>query len=294
MGRILSKILGRTSKSVFFLLLTGWALAGVKPQEPTPATTSYSPQELVRRMVDTELRAQERDHSKWRFVSRKEADGKVVVAEKVQTSGGTLKRTLALNGRSLSADEQAKEEQQLEELVRDPAAQQKKLREEREDAEKAKNMFRMFPDAFIYSHAFDEKGLTALHFVPNPDFKPPTREATVFHALSGTLWIDTRQMRFFRMQASLTDDVKFGWGLLGHLDRGGTMLVEQKEVAPGHWEVVNMDLNLKGRAILFKSINVQEKEQNSRFERLDDQIDLARGLELLKQGDQTAARLGGK
>src|SRR4051812_46924349 len=161
MGRAVHKILGPMNTGVFVLLFTGMALAGTKPQEPMPATTSYSPQELVRRMVETELRAQEHDHSKWRFVSRKEADGKIIVTEKVQTSGGTLKRTLALNSRSLPPDEQAKEEKQLEQLVSDPSAQQKKLRDEREDAEKAKNMFRMFPDAFVYSHAFDENGLTA-------------------------------------------------------------------------------------------------------------------------------------
>lgn len=294
MGRVVNKILGQRNIGIFLLLFVGSALAGSQPQEPTPATTSYSPQELVRRMVQTELGAQERDHSKWRFVCRKEADGKVTVTEKVQTLGGTLRRTLALNGRSLPPDEQAKEQQKLEEFIHDPDAQQKKLREEREDAEKAKNMFRMFPEAFIYSHAATENGLTALHFVPNPNFKPPTREAMVFHAMSGTLWIEPKQMRFAKMQASLTDDVKFGWGLLGHLDRGGTMLVEQKEIAPGHWEVVNMDLNLKGKAILLKSISVQEKEQNYRFERLDDHTDLARGLELLKQGNETASRVGGK
>jgi hypothetical protein len=276
------------------LLLYAAAFANAKPQEQTPASTSYSAQELVRRMIDNELRCQDQDHSKYRFLSRKEQEGKVVVQEKVQTSGGTLKRTLLLNGKSLPPDEAAKEESKLEELVRDKDAQEKKRREEREDAEKARRMFRMFPDAFLYTHAGEENGLIMLHFVPNPDFSPPTREATVFHAMSGTMWIHPKQMRFVKMQASLTDDVKFGWGLLGHLDRGGTMLVEQQEVAPNHWEVTTLDLNLKGKAVFFKSINVQEKETNSRFQRLDDNIDLARGLELLKRGDQTVAGVGGK
>jgi hypothetical protein len=72
------------------------------------------------------------------------------------------------------------------------------------------------------------------------------------------------------------------------------MLVEQQEIAPHHWEVTTLDLNLKGKAVFFKSINVQEKETNSQFQRLDDNIDLARGLELLKRGDQPVAGIGGK
>jgi hypothetical protein len=136
--------------------------------------------------------------------------------------------------------------------------------------------------------------MVKLHFTPNPAFDPPTREAMVFHAMSGTMWIEPNQMRFARMQASLTDDVKFGWGLLGHLDRGGTMYLEQKEIAPGHWEVIKLDLNLHGKAIFFKTLNVQQKEENLRFERVDDSLDLAQGLELLKHANETTTGAGGK
>jgi hypothetical protein len=213
----------------------------------------------------------------------------------VQTSGGTLKRTIALNGKPLPPEERAKEDKKLEEFAKDSSALEKRRREERADAEKARKMFQMFPDAFLYTHAGEEDGLIKLHFTPNPNFDPPTREATVFHAMSGTMWIEPKQMRFARMQASLTDDVKFGWGLLGHLDRGGTMFIEQKEIGPGHWEVTKLDLNLKGKAIFFKSIAVQEKEENFRFRRLDDAFDLAQGLELLKhQNDSDIGGAGGK
>lgn len=283
MGRILG----------FVLVISGLASAGAKPSQE-PATTTYAPQELVRRMVETELRAQDQDHSKWHFISRTEQGGKLVVTEKVQTSGGTLKRVVALNGKPLPPDERAKEDEQLDQYVHDRRLQEKKLRDEREDARKAREMFRMFPDAFLYTHAGEEQGLTKLHFTPNPNFDPPTREAMVFHAMSGMMWIDPKQMRFARMQAALTDDVKFGFGLLGYLKRGGTFLVEQKEVGPGHWEVTTLNLNLHGKAILLKSISVQQKEENSDFQRLEDGIDLAKGLAILRNPNQVIARVGGK
>jgi hypothetical protein len=276
------------------VLLSAFTCAAGTPQEPTPATTTYSPQELVRRMVETELRVQEQDHSKWRFISRKEAEGTVTVYEKVQTKDGTLRMAISVNGHSLSPSEEEKEEQRLQQFANDPAAQAKKLKAEREDAEKAKRMFQMFPDAFLYTHDGEENGCTVLRFVPNPDFNPPSREAMVFHAMAGKMWIQPKQMRFVKMQASLMDDVKFGWGLLGHLDRGGTMLVEQKEVAPGHWEVVELDLDLKGKIVFFKNLNVQEREKNYRFERLDENIDLAQGVRLLRQGERSASTVAGK
>jgi hypothetical protein len=273
--------------------LSAFTCAASTSQEPTPATTTYAPQELVRRMVKTELRVQDQDHSKWRFISRKEADGVVTVYQKVQTTNGTVRMPISINGHSLSPAEEAKEQQKLEEFLKDPAAQSKKIKEEREDAAKARRMFQMFPDAFLYTHDGEENGNTVLRFVPNPDFHPPSREAMVFHAMAGKMWIEPKQLRFVKMQASLMEDVKFGWGLLGHLDRGGTMLVEQKEVVPGHWEVVELDLDLKGKIVFFKNLNVQEREKNYGFERLDENIDLARGVRLLNQGERTAS-IGGK
>jgi len=281
--------LGRTLS--FFVVSCELALGATSPQD---ATTSYSAQEMVRRMVNSEIAAQEQDHSKWHFFSKREEDGKVVVQEKVQTVAGTLRRIVMLNGKPLPPGERAKESEKLEEFTHDRNAQEKKLREEQADAEKARKMFRMFPEAFLYTHAGEENGLTMLHFVPNPKFDPPTREAQVYHAMSGTLWIEPKQMRFAKMQASLTDDVKFGWGLLGRLERGGTMLIEQKEIVPGHWEIVHLDLNLKGKAVFFKSINVQQREENWGFERLPDRLDLGTALAMLKKTEPTLSPTGGK
>jgi hypothetical protein len=281
--------LGRTLS--FFVVSCGLALGATSPQD---ATTSYSAQEMVRRMLNSEIAAQEQDHSKWHFFSKREEGGKVVVQEKVQTIAGTLRRIVMLNGKPLPPEERVKESEKLEEFTHDRNAQEKKLREEQADAEKARKMFRMFPEAFLYTHAGEENGLAKLHFVPNPKFDPPTREAQVYHAMSGTLWIEPKQMRFAKMQASLTDDVKFGWGLLGRLERGGTMLIEQKEIVPGHWEIVHLDLNLKGKAVFFKSINVQQREENWGFERLPDKLDLGTALAMLKKAEPTLSPTGGK
>lgn len=53
--------------------------------------------------------------------------------------------------------------------------------------------------------------------------------------------------------------VKFGGGLLGHLDADGQFYVKQEEGQPGYWELAVLNVDLKGRALLFKTISVQEK-----------------------------------
>src|ERR1700741_5269476 len=95
--------MGRTLAFVV-ALSCGLASGATSPQD---ATTTYSPQEIVRRMVASELAAQDQDHTKWHFFSRREEGGKVVVQEKVQTVVGTLRRIVALNGNALTPDELA-------------------------------------------------------------------------------------------------------------------------------------------------------------------------------------------
>jgi hypothetical protein len=72
------------------------------------------------------------------------------------------------------------------------------------------------------------------------------------------------------------------------------MLIEQKEVGPEHWEIVHMDIDLKGKAVLFKSISVQQKEENYGFERLPDTIDMNTALAMLQKPEPNIARMGGK
>jgi len=46
--------------------------------------------------------------------------------------------------------------------------------------------------------------------------------------------------------------------VLGHLNRGGKFEVRQTEVAPGHWEMTALNVEMKGKALFFKTIGVQE------------------------------------
>jgi hypothetical protein len=65
--------------------------------------------------------------------------------------------------------------------------------------------------------------------------------------------VDTKQERLAGFNGHLMEDVKFGGGLLGHLDKGGKFEVRQTEEAPGQWEVtVLVVVDMKGKALLFR------------------------------------------
>jgi len=50
---------------------------------------------------------------------------------------------------------------------------------------------------------------------------PPSLEARVFHDMEGEMSVDSKQERLAEFDGRLMQDVKFGFGLLGQLDRGG-------------------------------------------------------------------------
>ena len=81
--------------------------------------------------------------------------------------------------------------------------------------------------------------LAKLSFRPNPNFHPPSLEARVFHDMEGEMWVDCKQERLAAFNGQLKQDVNFGFGLLGHLDKGGHFEVRQAEVVPGHWDMTD-------------------------------------------------------
>jgi len=124
----------------------------------------------------------------------------------------------------------------------------------------------------ILRSATREGDLVTLTFTPNPYFQPPSTEARVFHGMQGEMTVDTKQERLAAINGQLVGDVKFGGGLLGQLDKGGKFEVRQAEVAPGHWEMTVLAVDMKGKALLFKAICVQETENHSDFHRVADDL----------------------
>jgi hypothetical protein len=77
--------------------------------------------------------------------------------------------------------------------------------------------------------------------------------------------------------------VRFGGGLLGHLDKGGEFHVKQAEVAPALWEITLLHVNMHGKALFFKTIAVQENEIRTNFQRVPDNLTLSEAAKQLQK-----------
>jgi hypothetical protein len=263
--------------------------------EPTPAAAAgVNAQQLVRAVVANELRSTEKDHSHWMYREHEVEPAKDLVKQCVETSAGQICRVLERGGRALTSEEQEQEKNHIEELVKNPSEQKKQQKEHQEDDRKAAELVNMLPHGFVYQYEGEEGGYIRLKFRPNPDFTPPSREATVFHDMAGTMLIDRRQQRLADMKGTLIRNVDFGWGVLGRLIKGGTFEVKRQDVGGGHWVCTLLDVHIHGKALFFKTINAEQHEVDENFKRVPDRLTLAQGASMLETPDLQASGKAGQ
>ena len=239
--------------------------------------------DLARKVVANELKVQDEEHGHWMYRLEKQEFGSRKTLEILETNQGSLSRLLSIDGRPLDAKQQRKEDERMQRLVSRPDEQRKLQQASNKKTEQGARLFRILPDVFVFSYAGRHGDLVTLTFKPNPNFQPPSLEAWVFHSMEGEMTVDTRQERLAALNGHLMQDVKFGVSLLGHLDKGGKFEVRQTEVAPGHWEMTTLNVDMKGRALLFKTIGVKETEKHSDFQPVPDDVTLAEAAAMLNR-----------
>ena len=276
---------------VLTALIAGFAIAGGTAAF-TEQTSSESPVELVRMTVENEIKSSTgdlrfmfRDHQEMPYGSRT----KLVV----ETREGTAGMLVAINGKPLNAQQRQAELERLAGLVNNPQELRRKQKTEKDDAERTTRMVKALPDAFQYEFDGTEAGkpgmgkfgsdLVRLKFRPNPKYDPPTRTEQVLTGMQGYLLIDANQRRIAEIDGRLFKEVGFGWGILGHLDKGGRFLVVQEDLGNGDWEISRMDLDFTGRVLWFKRINIKSNEVFSDFRPAPSDLTFAEAVELLKK-----------
>lgn len=239
--------------------------------------------EFVRKVLTNEVSAEAQDHSHWMCrVETNTSHGKEV-DDVAETRFGDLKRRILLNGHPLTAEQKREDEERIRKFVDDPSALQSSMKKENEDEDQSQKMLKMLPDALIYRFVKRRGDVVELHFTSNPNFHPPSREAEVFQALEGNMWVNRRQLRLIELTGHLNREVKFGDGLLGHLNQGGEFHVKQAEVAPGYWELTLLNVNMVGKALFFKTISVQQHMSRTAFHKISDDLTVAQAADLLQK-----------
>ncbi|MGA7521999.1 MAG: hypothetical protein WBW84_05925 [Acidobacteriaceae bacterium] len=262
---------------------------------------------LVRRAVAKRL-AEDAHPQPLRFVFHKRDDRRDFTQKIIETRQGDVALTIAANGKPLGPAGRQAQIDRLNNLAANPGLQEHRHRREQEDAARIDKLLRELPDAFLY-HEDSVVPCTVtvppfiplpgeptpvppaapppiaqcwhLTYKPNPAFDPPDAESKILTGMAGEVWIETSDERLVRLRAHVISEVEFGWGIIGRLDKGGTIFLEQTDVDNDNWQLTRMDLNLTGKALLVKSLSFRITEEMSRFSPVPAGLDYRKAIQML-------------
>lgn len=257
-------VIVRLLMSLILILPTGTMLPLAAAQEEAPQASDG----LVQRALANEVRAASDTRHPMRYRLRKQSPRLSSTKEICETRDGAVARLLAINDSPLSAPDEQKEQDRLDTLLADPSKQRHRKQSEDEDAARAMKVLRALSNAFLYQYKGAGQGpagpVEEYTFKPNPEFDPPDLETQVLTQMTGEIWIDVAQGRVARLEGHLEQDVNFGWGILGRLNKGGWIVLEQADVGDHLWRTVHFQMSLNGR-VVFKTKNFDTTEDESQF-----------------------------
>ena len=251
-----------------------------------------SPVELVRSTVAKEVAAANDNSVKHIFRDYKRTAQGTQTRLYVETRDAMAGMTVAYNDKPLTPQQLQAEEGRLAGLVGHPEQLERKKRQEKEEAEHTLRIVKALPDAFLFDYDGEENGtaslgregvrLVRLRFRPNPTYHPPSHVEEALVGMRGVVLLDPELHRIARIDGTLFKEVTFGWGILGHLDKGGHFLVEQRGLDDGSWDISHMSLSFTGKVLLFKSIAINSDEIFGDFRLVPTDTTFAQGVQMLK------------
>jgi hypothetical protein len=281
--------------TIWIVLLTAAYLARQQETLVSPP----DPGELVRKAVRNEIKAASDETDRFMFRGTKTTPKGSTTKVYVETQEATAGLVVAYNGKALTPDQRRAEEARVERFLNNPAELKKKRNQEREDEQRTLRIMRAIPDAFLFEYAGEDQGsvgigrvgdpLVRLKFRPNPRYQPPSRVEQVLTGMQGFILVDAARYRLASIDGTLFKDVNFGWGILGHLDRGGHFLVQQQEIGDNRWDISRMSLDLTGKVLLVKNLSIHSTEVFSGFKKVPPDLTFAQALELLKKEETAVA-----
>jgi hypothetical protein len=278
---------------VLLLAATTVSAGAQTAPSPAPGGPAESVSELVRDVVYNETHDREHD-SHWEYRSERITPDQNVVREQVETTSGPVFRVIEQNGAPLDASRQRQEERRLDEYVNDPAAVAAAARAHQEDEDRLNAAMQMLPQALLFDYVSEPTGdVVRLAFHPNPAFVPNTYEARVVHALTGTVTVDTRLKRMIAMQGTVADRVNFGYGIFGHVEKGGSFSIHRRQVSATHWKTDLVEVHIRGKVLLLKTFSQDQSETRTDFHPVPGGTTLAEAKQMLNEaaGESVQARL---
>lgn len=284
--------------SLFLLLsvaaMTAPAAPGAFSQQDSPASTgpTVSPdltpdangklsqaqmQQLFRVVADKDMQ-NEKLLRNYTYVERERNDrvdrkGETKSTEErtydvVEIYGEPVQRLTQKDGRPLSENESAKEDEKIQKIIdkrKNESEGDRKKREEKEEKEREEDraFVRDVADAYTFmlvgTEVLNGREAWVIDGEPRAGFVPHARDAKYLSKFHGRVWIDKGDMQLAKLDVECLDTIS--WGLfLARFHKGSRFALEQTRVNNEVWLPLHVTAKVDARVALVKSVD-QDIEQ---------------------------------
>jgi len=190
------------------------------------------------------------------------------------TGTGIDKLPLSDNGKPLPQESYRAELEKLEKYLvwvaqegtaqKEVYAKAERKRKERFDLIEATHQAFLFkPDG---KERRGERTLLRYTLTPNPNYRPVSRNTTLFTRVRGTIWIDEQSTQLAKVDGTVTEDISLAL-FLAKVYKGSHFMQERYEVAPGLWAPTFEQYDFDGRKYLIP-FSIHERTFYSGYQRV--------------------------
>jgi len=210
------------------------------------------------KQVDSNLDIYERqERTEFRKTGSDKNPSEVKVWRVFPAGTGTDKIALGADGQPANVntyrEELTKLERQLVWAAQQGAAQQEAYAKAERKRKERNELINTTHQAFLFNLAGHEqrggRNLAKYTMVPNPKYKPTTRNATLFTKVAGTLWIDEESSELAKIEGHVMEDITLGL-FVAKVYKGSYFMQERYEIAPGIWLPTYQQYDFDGRKFL--------------------------------------------
>jgi hypothetical protein len=230
-----------------------------------PALPSSRAKTLIREACYNEAQPREK-RTLWSYVAERRGNNHVFREQVIETVDIPVRHLLTVDGHPPTSVQIKEEIERQQVLLNNPSRRRAIQKQQGHDDKTIEELLRIIPDAFVFEDQGKDGESERIAFHPNPAFKPKTYEQRILHALDGIVFVDLHDKRIARLSGSLATGVEFGYGVIGHVQQGGTTEITRVHLPEGTWKTSAEKIDINGRFVLLKSINKHQDERRTGFE----------------------------
>ena len=181
----------------------------------------------------------------------------VDVTRMILVNGIRFEQLIEHNGQLPSAEEQKKNDKDLEKLKHEtPEEQAARLRKDQENRSFLRDLLEAFDFHVIGEEIVGGRPAYVFQATPHPGYRAHGKYGKLFSKVEGKLWVDKQDLGWVKVDGEVTQSFSIGL-LVARVQRGSHIIMEQTCVGDAVWVPKRLQMRASARIFFVKSLDLE-------------------------------------